>query len=146
MYLGLQHFHSYLAYLVLLGVLFSVIMAVIGYSNNRPFTDRDRKMALLGLIPTHLQWVIGLILYFVSPLGLSNFSGENMGDSTSRLYMLEHPLMMILGVILITVGYAKAKRQIGDRKGFRSIFIFYGIALVLFLSRIPWNAWPGNQE
>lgn len=141
---GLQHLHSYLAYLVLLGILFSIIMAVIGYTNNRPFSDSDRKMALLGLIPTHLQWVIGLILYFVSPLGLSNFSGKAMGDSISRLYMLEHPLMMILGVVLITVGYAKAKRQIGDRKGFRSIYIFYGIGLLLILSRIPWISWPGN--
>jgi uncharacterized membrane protein len=144
MYTGLQHLHSYLAYLVLLGIVISIILAIIGQSKDRSFTHSDRKMALLGLIPTHLQWVIGLILYFVSPLGLSNFSGTNMGDSTARLYMLEHPLMMILGVILITVGYAKAKRQIGERKGFKSIYIFYGIALVLFLSRIPWNAWPGN--
>lgn len=144
MYTGLQHLHSYLAYLVLAGILFSIIMAVIGYSNNRAFTDKDRKLALLGLIPTHLQWVIGLILYFVSPLGAENFSGDAMGDSTARLYMLEHPLMMILGVILITVGYAKAKRQIGHRKGFSSIYIFYGIGLILILSRVPWNAWPGN--
>jgi len=141
---GLQHLHSYLAYLVLLGILISIILAVAGNSQNRPFTDSDRKKALLGLIPTHLQWVIGLILYFVSPLGLSNFSGDNMGDSTARLYMLEHPLMMILGVILTTVGYAKAKRSVGDRKGFRNIYIFYGIALILFLSRIPWISWPGN--
>lgn len=144
MYTGLQHLHSYLAYLVLIGILFSIIMAVVGYTNNRPFTDRDRKMGLLGLIPTHLQWVIGLILYFVSPLGLSNFSGATMKDSVSRLYMLEHPLMMVLGVILITIGYARAKRQIGHRKGFSSIYIFYGIGLVLILARIPWISWPGN--
>lgn len=144
MYTGLQHLHSYLAYLVLLGILFSIIMAVTGSTNNRPFADRDRKMALIGLIPTHLQWVIGLILYLVSPLGLSNFSGTTMGDSVSRLYMLEHPLMMILGVILITVGYSKAKRQIGDTKGFRSIYIFYSIGLILILVRIPWISWPGN--
>ncbi|RAU83059.1 hypothetical protein [Pontibacter arcticus] len=144
MYTGLQHLHSYLAYLVIAGLLVAIIGAFMGSSGNKPFTDSNRKMALLGLIPTHLQWVIGLILYFVSPLGMSNFSGPNMKDSVARLYMLEHPLMMILAVILITIGYARAKRSIGSNKGFRNIYIFYGIGLILILARIPWNAWPGN--
>ncbi|MBF9254324.1 hypothetical protein I2I11_13545 [Pontibacter sp. 172403-2] len=144
MYTALQHLHSYLAYLVLLGLVIAIISAVAGSAGNKPFTDSNRKMALLGLIPTHLQWVVGLILYFVSPLGASNFSGAAMKDSVSRLYILEHPLMMIIAVILITVGYARAKRAVGTNKGFRAIYIFYGIALVLILARIPWNAWPGN--
>lgn len=145
MYTGLQHLHSYLSYLVLLGLLISFITALIGWLGNKTFSDKDRKLGLLGLIPVHLQWVLGLVLYFVSPLGMQNFSGENMGDSTARLYMLEHPLTMIIAVVLITIGYSRAKRQIGmDNKGFKSIAIFYGIGLILILSRIPWNAWPGN--
>ena len=144
MYTVLQHLHSGLAYLVLLGLLAAIISAISGSTANRPFTDSNRKMALLGLIPTHLQWVVGLILYFVSKLGAPNFSGAAMKDSVSRLYILEHPLMMLIAVILITVGYARAKRAVGTSKGFRSIYIFYGIALVLILVRIPWNAWPGN--
>lgn len=145
MYTGLQHLHSYLSYLVLLGLLISFASALIGWLGNKAFTDNDRKRGLPGLIPVHLQWVIGLILYFVSPLGMKNFTGENMGDAVARLYMLEHPLTMLIAVILITVGYSRAKRQIGaGNKGFKSIAIFYGIGLVLILSRIPWNAWPGN--
>jgi len=145
MYTGLQHLHSYMSYLVLLGVLISFLMALMGWLGNKTFTDGNRKSGLLGLIPVHLQWVIGIILYFVSPLGMQNFSGEAMGDSVSRLYILEHPLTMIIAVVLITIGYSRAKRQIGSgNKGFKSIAIFYGIGLVLILSRIPWNAWPGN--
>ncbi|ALI97798.1 hypothetical protein [Rufibacter tibetensis] len=144
MYTGLQHAHSYLAYLVLLGVAISLITALAGLFGGGTFTDKNRKLGLLGLIPTHLQWVIGLILYFVSPLGLSNASGAAMKDATSRLYFLEHPLMMVLAVILITIGYSKAKRQVGTNRGFKTIAIFYGLGLILILSRIPWNAWPGN--
>lgn len=145
MYTGLQHLHSYMSYLVLLGLLVSFVSALAGWFGNKAFSDSDRKRGLLGLIPTHLQWVFGLILYFVSPLGMKNFSGEAMGDSVSRLYILEHPLTMIIAVVLITIGYARAKRQIGaGNKGFKSIAIFYGIGLILILSRIPWNAWPGN--
>lgn len=144
MYTGIQHLHSYMTYLVLLGVLVSFAGALAGMSGNRVFTDGDRKRGLLGLIPAHLQGVIGVILYFVSPLGASNFSGEAMGDSISRLYMLEHPLAMIMAMVLITLGYSRAKRMVGTGKGFKSIAVFYGIALLLILIRIPWNAWPGN--
>ncbi|GAB3816333.1 hypothetical protein [Pontibacter rugosus] len=144
MYTGIQHLHSYMTYLVLLGVLISFGSALAGMSGNRPFTDGDRKRGLLGLIPAHLQWIIGLILYFISPLGASNFSGAAMKDSVSRLYMLEHPLTMVIAVVLITIGYSRAKRMIGTQGGFKSIAIFYGIALLLILIRIPWNAWPGN--
>ncbi|WP_192820420.1 hypothetical protein [Rufibacter sp. LB8] len=144
MYQGLQHLHSYLAYAVLLGLVISFVSALLGLFGGKQYTNADRKRSLLGLIPTHLQWVFGLILYFVSPLGMESASGEAMKNSVSRLYFLEHPLMMVLAVILITVGYSRAKRQIGTNQGFKSIAIFYGLGLVLILSRIPWNAWPGN--
>ncbi|MFD3001049.1 hypothetical protein ACFS7Z_11790 [Pontibacter toksunensis] len=144
MYTGLQHLHSYLTYLVLLGLIISFLAALAGLFGSRLFTDKDRKLSLLGLIPVHLQWVVGIILYFVSPRGFSNFSGEAMGDSVSRLYILEHPLTMIIAVILITIGYSRAKRMQGTNAGFKSIAIFYGIGLALILLRIPWNAWPGN--
>ncbi|GAB2533668.1 hypothetical protein [Rufibacter soli] len=141
MYTGLQHLHSFMGYLVLLGLLISLGAALVGLSGNRTFTDKDRKLSLFGLIATHLQVVVGIILYFVSPLGISNASGAAMKDATSRLYFLEHPLMMVLAVILITVGYSKAKRQVGTNRGFKTIAIFFGLGLILVLSRIPWNAW-----
>ena len=144
MYTGLQHLHSYLTYLVLLGLLISFFAALAGLFGNKLFSDKDRKLSLLGLIPVHLQWVIGLILYFISPRGLGNFSGAAMGDSVSRLYILEHPLTMIIAVVLITIGYSRAKRMLGTNAGFKSIAIFYGIGLALILIRIPWNSWPGN--
>ncbi|WP_101446860.1 hypothetical protein [Pontibacter ramchanderi] len=144
MYTGLQHLHSFMAYLVLLGLIVSIVFAFMGMSGNKPFTDKDRKRGLLGLIPAHLQWVIGVILYFVSPMGINMATEGFMKDSTSRLYVLEHPLTMIIAVVLITVGYARSKRLQDDKKRFSSIAIFYTIALILVLARIPWAAWPGN--
>ena len=145
MYTGLLHAHSGLAYVLLAAIIFAIVYTLIGFMGNKPFTEGNRKVAMIGLIATHIQVVIGLILYFVSPYGISNFSGGNMKDGAARLLMLEHPLTMIIAVILITVGYSRAKRQIGAaNKGFKSIAIFYGIGLVLILSRIPWNAWLGN--
>ena len=144
MYTGLQHLHSYLAYLVLAGLLVSIIYALMGYSSKRSFTDRDRKMGLLCLVPAHIQLLAGILLYFVSPLGLPNAGGDAMKDSVSRLYFLEHPLMMVIALVLITVGYSRSKRLTNDQTRFKSIWLFYGLGLILILLRLPWNAWPGN--
>jgi NADH:ubiquinone oxidoreductase subunit 2 (subunit N) len=142
MYTGFKHLHSTLAYILLAALVFSILYTLFTYLNKKPFTEGNRKMALIGLISAHLQLVVGLVLYFVSPLGLSNASGAAMKDSTSRLYFLEHPLMMIIGIVLITVGYSRAKRLKEDKKRYMSILIFYTLGLVLILSRIPWQVWP----
>ncbi|HEY8399666.1 MAG TPA: hypothetical protein VIK89_00315 [Cytophagaceae bacterium] len=142
MYTGFKHLHSTLAYVLLAGLIFSIIYTLITMLNKKPFTEANRKVALVGLISTHIQLLVGLILYFVSPLGLSNFSGESMGNSFSRLYILEHPLTMIIAVVFITIGYSKAKRLEDGKKKYNKILIFYTIGLILILSRIPWAVWP----
>lgn len=142
MYIGFKHLHSFIAYPLLLLLVASVIVAALAFFGKKPFTKMHRTMALLGLISAHLQLLFGLVLYFVSPLGFSNFSGSNMGDSISRLYFLEHPIMMILGIVLITMGFSKAKRKSADADKHKTIMLFYLLGLVLILSRIPWNVWP----
>lgn len=143
MYIGLLHLHSLVAYLVLLGLIICIIYAMVGALSGREFTEKDRKIGLLGLVPTHIQFVAALILYFVSPLGFSNLSGETMGDSMARLYALEHPLINLIAVVLITVGYSRAKKLRDSKSRFRSMYLFYGIGFILILSRIPWSAWLG---
>lgn len=142
MYTGLQHLHSGLAYLVLAALVIIFGYVLVNYLKDNSFTEKVRKASLVGLIVSHLQLLIGLVLYFISPKGLSNFSGETMGDAMSRLYMLEHPLTMIIAIILITVGYSKAKNGTNDASRYKQILIFYGIGLVLMLIRIPWSVWP----
>ncbi|MBV6404630.1 MAG: hypothetical protein IT228_00485 [Flavobacteriales bacterium] len=142
MYTGLKHFHSYVAYLVLLLVAFAVVHAVLSLSGKRPFTAQSRKYALFGLIAAHVQLLFGLLLYFVSPAGFSNLGGGAMGDAVQRLYALEHPLMMVIGVTLVTIGFSRAKRATEDVRKFKAIAWYYGIGLVLMLSRVPWQVWP----
>lgn len=142
MYTGLQHLHSYFAYLLLAVLAFSLIYAIVMFVRKKPFTEKVRKVALVGFIATHLQLLIGLVLYVLSPVGLSNFSGEAMGDSLSRLYILEHPLTMIVGIVLISIGYIKAKKPGDDVRRYRNIILFYALGLALILLRIPWQVWP----
>jgi hypothetical protein len=119
----------------------SFIYALVGALSGKTFGEKDRKIGLLGLIPTHIQFLVGLILYFLSPVGFSNLGPGTMSDSMSRLYALEHPVINVIAVALITVGYSRAKKLTDSRNQFRSIYMFYGIAFILILSRIPWAAW-----
>lgn len=134
----MKHLHSTLAIILLLALVVTIVITLVNYLGKKPY---NRKIALLGLVSAHLQFVVGVVIYFVSPLGIQSFSGENMGNSLSRLYFLEHPLMMLIGIILITVGYSKAKRLIDAQKANKTVLIFYIIGLTLILSRIPWSTW-----
>lgn len=142
MYIGFKHLHSFIAYPLLIAVVISVLIAAYAFFTKAPFTKMHRITALIGLISAHLQLVFGLVLYFLSPLGFSNLSGENMGDSIARLYFLEHPTMMILAIVFITMGFSKAKRANDDQSKHKTILIFYTLGLLFALSRIPWHIWP----
>lgn len=145
MYTGLQHTHSGLAYLALLALVLVIIWALVGALSGREFQEKDRKIALIAFILCHIQLLVGLILYFVSPLGYSLLAGGGaMADATARLTALEHPLINILAIVVISVGFIRAKKLTTSKAKFRSIYMFYAVGLVLILSRIPWSSWLGN--
>lgn len=142
MYTFIQKFHCVWAYLVLILLVVAVINSLLGMSSKRVFTAKDRKIGLFGLVATHIQLLAGLILYFVSPLGLDSLG--QMKDSALRLTSLEHPLINIIAIVLITIGWSKHKKAETNTAKFKSIAVFYGIGLVLILSRIPWKMWFAN--
>jgi predicted acyltransferase len=145
MYTGLQHLHSGIAYLAILALIIVIILMLIGALSGREFTEKDRKIAMIAFIFSHIQLLIGLILYFVSPIGFQLLiSGGAMSDSTARLTALEHPLINIIAIVLISIGYIRAKKLTLSKSKFRSIYMMYAIGLVLILSRIPWASWLGN--
>lgn len=136
--------HSYWAYLVVALLLVAVINAIMASSKKREFTDKDLRIGLFTLIVSHIQLLIGLGWYFMSPYykALKADAGTVMGESSSRLLAIEHPIMMVLAIVLITIGWSKHKKKTEDAAKFKTFMIFYGIALLLVLSRIPWSNWP----
>lgn len=139
MYSTIQNAHSWFAYLVIIILFLATINALMGWSKNRNFSSKDLRLSLFALIFTHLQLVIGFIVYFLSPKGVEAI-GE-MKNSALRLTWLEHPLMNIIAIILITIGWSKHKKIGIDKLKFRTITIFYGIGLLFILSRIPYASW-----
>lgn len=139
MYHFLKELHKGWAYLALLLLLIAVINAIIGFTSKKEFIAKDRKIALFALIGTHTQLLIGLVLYFVSPLGKAAFG--QMSNAELRLTSLEHPLINLIAIALITIGWSKHKKLINSEAKFKTFAIYYGIGLLLILSRIPWNLW-----
>jgi hypothetical protein len=137
MYEIIKTSHSHFAWLALAAVVIAVLVAIMAVMGSKPFGKLEKMTAMFGMIGAHVQLLMGFVLYFTSPYGLSNFSGENMKDPLSRLLMLEHPLTNLIAIVLITIGYRKAKAANSSKP----VMIYYLIGLILLLSRIPWQTW-----
>ena len=64
-----------------------------------------------------------------------------MANKALRNLVVEHPLTMIIAVALVTIGYSKHKKKLTSKPKFKLLAIFYTLALVLVLAKIPWNLW-----
>jgi len=141
----IQTIHSYWAYLILVVLTLAVLKSFFGYFANKDYDANAFRVSLLTLIVSHIQLLIGILLYFSSArFGLWSDLGlvEVMKNADLRLYLIEHPTINILAVVLITMGYSKHKKKLVSKPKYKTIAFFYSIALVLIISRIPWNVWP----
>lgn len=144
MYQIIQTVHSYLAYVVLALLFFAVANAIIGLVSKKMFTlEKDFRISLFTLILSHIQLALGLLLFFISANGLQAIQTLGMGglNSAARLLAVEHPFINIIAIVLITIGWSRHKKFMEADKKFKSIALFYGLGLLLILSRIPWGQW-----
>jgi len=139
--------HSYWAYIVLIVLIITVITAIMGWLSKKEYKANNLRIALFALIAAHIQLIIGFIAYFTSDFyaTMSNIGmGEVMKNSELRKPLVEHPSMIIIAIILITIGFSKHKKKTTDKAKFETISIFYGIALLIILGMIPWKLWLMN--
>jgi len=136
MYNALKHAHSGFRWLVLVLLVVAIINAYSKWQNRKDFTAADKKKGLFAMVFTHIQFIIGLILYFISPL--VSFQEGFMKETVTRFFTIEHATLMLLAIVLITIGYSKAKRKADDSQKFKTTFIYYLIGLIVMLISIPW--------
>ncbi len=140
MFQALQHLHSGLRYVVLILLVMAVINAIAGWTGNKVYTSKDNKLSMFAMVFCHIQLLIGLALYVLSPIvdvGLSDF-GSAMQDPQIRFFTMEHGLMMIIALALITIGRSTSKKQATDNGKFKRVAIFYGLGLLIIFVMIPW--------
>lgn len=131
MYSGLIHTHSGLRWVVFILILMAIIYAVQAMNSKQPVSATGKRVSFFALISTHIQIVIGLILYFKSPK--VQFSSETMKNDLLRFFTMEHVVMMLIAVTLVTIGNRMAKSGNGKK-----MFWYYLIGLIVIIAGIPW--------
>ena len=134
-YTVLLHIHSVFRYVALLLLVIAVFHSLYGFISSKRIDKAGIRWSLLSLATFHVQVLVGILLYWLSPKVMLNASMFKV--NILRFFTIEHGFVMLLAAILITVGYSKAKKSLPD-KGYRIIFIYYLIVLVLVLWAIPW--------
>ena len=142
MYSTVIFIHSWLRWVILILFVVSIVKSLSGLVGQKEYGKSDNALAASLVGTLHLQALLGLILYFVlSPITTSAFGGEvsPMKDAGIRYWAVEHIFMMIVAVVVAQVGRSKAKKSEDAMAKFKTQAIFFSIALVLILSRVPWT-------
>ena len=133
--------HSWLRWILLILLLASIVKSFSGFSGKKSLTAGDKKLWLFTMITAHTTLLIGLILLLFGTWGITKGVPEGtsvMKNATYRFYWVEHPTMMILAIVLITIGRGQAKKSIADVTKYKKAFWFFLIALLVILAAIPW--------
>ena len=129
-----KELHSGFRYVVFVLVLLAIIQSLLGWFGKKPYTEANRKINLFALISAHTQLIIGLVLYFLSPNVV--FNSGTMKHETTRYFTVEHWVMMLIAIALITVGHIKAKKEETSEGKHKTIAIFYVIAFLVIIGAI----------
>lgn len=131
MYNILLHIHSGLRWLVLIALVIALFQTFSRRGTSGSIMET--KSVLVTFILTHLQLLVGVILYFISPKVV--FGANTMSDSILRFFTVEHVAGMLIAIVLITMGYSRAKKA---ELPFNKAFNYYIAAFILILISIPW--------
>ncbi len=133
---GLLHAHSWLRWIILLLVFGAIVTSLTGWLGNKPYTQRNKRLALFLTISADIQLLIGLVMYFftsqITKMARADF-GAAMGDSNLRFWAVEHFLMMIIAIALFHIGKVKAAKASTDVQKHKKSVIFYGLGLIALL-------------
>lgn len=140
--------HSIIRWFVLTGLLISIYRGYRGYVYKLPFGKADNSVRHWTATVAHIQLMVGIYIYAQSYAVKSLFNGSASADkiNDSVFFGIIHICMMFIAIIVITIGSAKAKRQLTDRNKFKTMLIWFGIALALILIAIPWPFSPLAQR
>jgi len=143
---GLLHLHNMLRWVILIFLLLSLFHALTK-------KQAVQKSSLILMISAHTMLLIGLYQWLIGRYGLFTADIPEgvsvMKDKFYRFFQLEHPVMMLISVVLITLARKKAKAlQYGKVAGILLA------ALFLILAVMPWpfrevvgRGWfPGSTE
>ncbi|WP_134091156.1 hypothetical protein [Olivibacter sp. XZL3] len=144
MYSTLLSLHSLTRWFVLASLLFALFRAYSGWLSKRHFSKSDNAVRHWTATIAHIQLILGLWLYFVSPIidYFLHYFKDAVHQREIRFFGMEHSLMMLIAIVVISIGSAKAKRKETAIEKFKTMAIWFTIGLLIILSSIPWAFSP----
>jgi hypothetical protein len=139
MYSATLALHSWLRWAVILLAVLALVRAFAAARSGR-WTPADNRAAMLFTMMLDVQFLVGLLLYFlVSPITKTALQHMDaaMRSSGLRYFAVEHPTAMLIALVLAHVGRARVRRAPEAKKG-RMALIFFAIALLVILGMTPW--------
>jgi hypothetical protein len=140
MYPTLLILHSWLRWVVILAALFALARVVSGMRGGRPWDAAADRSLLIFTIAFDVQFLIGLVLYAISPFTQAAMQDMAAAMRTAgvRFFAVEHLIGMVVAVIFAHVGRVQVRKATTDGAKYQRALIFTGIALVIILASIPW--------
>ena len=133
-YSFVQELHSGFRFVVMVLFIYAILMALLGWLAKRPYTNGNRLTNLFAMISAHTQLLIGIVLYFLSPM--VQFNSNTMKDPTTRYFTVEHWFAMVIAIAIITVGHSRSKKVVLPEVKHKTIALFYGIALLIIIGAL----------
>jgi hypothetical protein len=134
--------HNIVRWVVLVTAILTLVRTYMGWLQSRQWTARDRQTGVYFTSALDAQFLLGLILFFISPftraLLTGNFTGM-MSDPAMRFFSIEHVPFMIVAVVLAHIGSARARRAADAAAKFRLLAIFFTLSALAIVLMIPWG-------
>lgn len=144
MYQTLTFLHSIFRWLVLLSLFYSIFRAYRGYFSSTKFSETDNSVRHWTATIAHIQLVLGITLYSQSPI--IRYFWKNFNEAKESFDLLFfgmiHIFLMMFSITLITIGSSVSKRRNTDKEKFKTILIYFVIALIIIFIAIPWPFSP----
>ncbi|MCT2410081.1 hypothetical protein NZD88_21195 [Chryseobacterium antibioticum] len=144
MYQTLTYLHSTFRWIVLLSLVYALWRAFRGYFYHQTFSKTDDSVRHWTATIAHIQLIFGIILYVKSPI--VKYFWKNFSEAKESLdllfFGLIHISLMFTAIVLITIGSALAKRKNIDKEKFKTMLIWFAIALAVIFIAIPWPFSP----
>jgi uncharacterized membrane protein YphA (DoxX/SURF4 family) len=134
---SLIHAHSGLRWVALILIIFAIINA-FSRKGVSLYEKKDKMINLFAMISLHTQLIIGFILYFISSKVNFKVDWTDKVNKMYRFFSLEHAIMMVAAIVIITIGRKKAEKAEAPFTKHQYIAKWYLIGLIVLLAGIPW--------
>lgn len=112
--------HSGWRYVVILVAVVAIAKFLLGWLANQEWSKFDQVLSVLFPVSIDIQWLLGLLLYFLSPAAWFHGRGS--------VNFWEHFATMTLALAAAHYGSIRARRQTEPQSRFRTLAIWSIVA------------------